>query len=52
MVLPQTFDPQGYGIALPPRDPLYKAINVALLQTTADPLWQQIQDRYLSAPER
>jgi len=52
IVLPQTFDRQGYGIALPPHSPLYKSIDVALLETITDPVWQQIQARYLSPSER
>ena len=52
IVLPQTFDPQGYGIALPPRSPLYKPIDITLLETISEPVWLRIQDRYLSPSER
>ena len=52
IVLPQTFDRQGYGIALPPHSRLYKSIDITLLETIADPVWQQIQARYLNPSER
>ena len=47
MILPQTLDPQGYGIGLPAGSPLYKPIDITLLDVISDPLWQEIQDRYL-----
>ena len=49
-MLPQTFDPQGYGIALPTGSPFFKAMDVALLEAISDPHWQEIQDHYFGKP--
>jgi ABC-type amino acid transport substrate-binding protein len=51
-VLPQSFDPQGYGFGFPAGSPLRKSVDVALLEVISDPVWQEIQDRYLGAAGR
>lgn len=46
-VLPRTFARQDYGIALPPNSPLREPINTVLLRKIAEPIWADIQFRYL-----
>ncbi len=46
-VLPNPFEKQNYGIALPLNSPLRKQINRALLQKLSQPNWQGILYRYL-----
>ncbi|NIV94521.1 transporter substrate-binding domain-containing protein [candidate division KSB1 bacterium] len=46
-VLPETFEHQDYGIALPENSPLREHINRLLLETISQPQWQDILYRYL-----
>lgn len=46
-VLDVVFDPQNYGIALPPGSPLRKQIDVALLEAVQSDWWKQTLFRYL-----
>jgi ABC-type amino acid transport substrate-binding protein len=46
-VLPITFEPQPYGIALQPGSPLRERINRILLRKLAEPKWRDILYRYL-----
>jgi len=46
-VLPITFFPQDYGIALPARSPLREPINRSLLQIKESPAWQGTLAGYL-----
>jgi ABC-type amino acid transport substrate-binding protein len=46
-VLPSTFEPQPYGIALQPGSPLRERINRILLRKLAEPKWRDILYRYL-----
>jgi polar amino acid transport system substrate-binding protein len=46
-VLPNTFLPQDYGIALPEGSPLREPINRSLLKTIQAPEWQNTLARYL-----
>ncbi len=48
-VLPRTFEPQEYGIMLPPGSALREPINQALLEATSDDTWRGILHRYLGA---
>lgn len=47
IVLPFTFSPQSYGIALPQGSPLREPINRALLGVLRTEEWQATLDRYL-----
>lgn len=47
VVLPFTFAPQSYGIALPSGSPLREPINRALLAIVRSDEWQATLDRYL-----
>ncbi len=49
LVLPETFDKQFYGIALPDESPWREAINRALLKKAHGPDWNAILARYLGA---
>jgi len=46
-VLPNTFDEQIYGLALPPGSQLREPINRALLAETGSPAWHELLIRYL-----
>ena len=46
-MLPQTFDRQDYGFALPQGSALREPINRALLAIIAEPEWNQTLTRYL-----
>jgi ABC-type amino acid transport substrate-binding protein len=46
-VLPNTFDRQDYGIALPKGSPLREQINVVLLEKIREPAWQDTIYKYL-----
>ena len=46
-VLPQTFEPQLYAIALPQGSELREPINRALLRRVSGPEWKTVLDRYL-----
>jgi len=46
-VLPQTFEPQLYAIALPQGSTLREPINRALLERVSVPGWKTVLDRYL-----
>ncbi len=46
-VLPNTFERQSYGIALPGGSELREPINRVLLEKTSEPGWQEILERYL-----
>jgi ABC-type amino acid transport substrate-binding protein len=46
-VLAGSFEPQDYGIALPPGSPLREPVNRDLLELLREPLWQEILFRYL-----
>jgi ABC-type amino acid transport substrate-binding protein len=46
-VLPETFLPQDYGIALPDGNPLREPINQVLLEKIQDPSWQNTLSKYL-----
>jgi ABC-type amino acid transport substrate-binding protein len=46
-VLPGSFEPQDYGIALAPGSSLREPINRDLLELLREPLWQEILFRYL-----
>ena len=46
-VLPERFERQDYGIALPTGSPLREPINVVLLETIADPSWEHTLFRYM-----
>lgn len=46
-VLPQTFEPQNYAIALPPSSPDREAINRIILKHLAGDQWQDTLYRYL-----
>jgi polar amino acid transport system substrate-binding protein len=52
VVLPQTIDPQGYGIGFPAGSALCRPVDIALLEVISDPLWQELQDRYLGVQSR
>jgi polar amino acid transport system substrate-binding protein len=47
MVLPQTFEQQNYGIALPNGSPLREPINRILLKEIREKDWQDVLYRYL-----
>jgi ABC-type amino acid transport substrate-binding protein len=46
-LLPFSFEPQSYGIALPPGSTLREPINRALLEITRGEAWRAMLDRYL-----
>ncbi len=46
-VLPQTFQPQFYGIALPERSPLREQFNRVMLRKTSTSAWQDVLFGYL-----
>jgi ABC-type amino acid transport substrate-binding protein len=46
-VLGDTFDPQGYAIALPTGSPWRERIDVALLEVLFDPRWADVVESYL-----
>ena len=46
-VLPQSFERQYYGIAMPGGSPLREPINRALLERVLSPEWRLTLDRYL-----
>lgn len=48
-VLPETFDRQDYGIALPTGSPLREPINRALLEQIRSPEWRLTLSRYLGS---
>ena len=48
-VLPNVFDHQDYGFALPDGSPLREPINRALLKELASDRWQELLVRYLGA---
>ncbi len=48
-VLPRTFEPQDYGIVVPPRSALREPINQALLAVTAGEQWRAVIHSYLGA---
>lgn len=48
-VLDVTFEPQQYGIALPPGSPLREPMNRALLEILVSQGWQTQQSRYLGS---
>lgn len=48
-VLPQTFEQQNYGIALPPRSPLRESVNRVLLKKIKGKAWQDLLYRYLGS---
>jgi polar amino acid transport system substrate-binding protein len=48
-VLPNTFERQDYGIALPAGSKLREPINRVLLKKISEPEWQEILARYLGA---
>ncbi len=50
-VLPQRFENQFYGIALPPQSELREPINRFILRVLDEPRWQEIQARYLGGGE-
>ncbi len=50
-VLPNTFERQDYGIALPAGSKLREPINRVLLQKIREPAWQEILTRYLGHQE-
>ncbi|MCH5376971.1 MAG: transporter substrate-binding domain-containing protein [Planctomycetes bacterium] len=45
-LLPDVFDPQLYGIALPPMSPLREPLNQALLDLLASPSWTAMKAKY------
>jgi polar amino acid transport system substrate-binding protein len=49
-VLPATFDPQVYAIALPPGSDLRTSINLALLDAVRSDWWQETVSTYLGQP--
>jgi polar amino acid transport system substrate-binding protein len=49
-VLPQVFDRQDYGIALPDGSALREPLNRALLDALAGDRWQALLERYLGQP--
>jgi polar amino acid transport system substrate-binding protein len=49
-VLPTTFDPQVYAIALPSGSNLRTPINLALLDAVRSDWWQETVSRYLGQP--
>ncbi|WFR97583.1 transporter substrate-binding domain-containing protein [Rhizobium tumorigenes] len=46
-VLDAVFEPQNYGIAMPPGSTYRKAIDIAILEIVHDDKWKQILFRYL-----
>lgn len=46
-VLPASFHPQYYGIALPQNSPLREAVNQVLLSEISSPAWKETLLRYL-----
>ena len=50
-LLPEVFDPQGYGIALSPGSKWREPINQALLEVLASPGWAAIKTKYFGRPE-
>lgn len=46
-VLGDTFDPQGYAIALPTGSPWREPVNVAVLEELFDPSWDNVVESYL-----
>jgi len=48
-MLPLSFDPQRYAIALPPDSRWRQSLNVVLLEVTQTDWWQQTKQRYLGA---
>ena len=46
-VLPQTFEQQNYGIALPQHSPLREPVNRVLLKKIKGRVWQDVLYRYL-----
>ncbi len=46
-VLPESFELQYYGIALPTGSPLREQVNYVLLQTIESPQWKGLLTRYL-----
>jgi polar amino acid transport system substrate-binding protein len=46
-VLPNIFDRQDYGIALPRNSPLLRPIDIALLDEISSPVWLTTKRRYL-----
>lgn len=46
-VLPESFERQYYGIALPTDSPLRERVNHVLLQTIESPQWKRLLARYL-----
>lgn len=45
-LLSQIFEPQDYGIVLPPRSRLREPVNQALLKVRASPRWSAIKQKY------
>jgi len=50
-LLPEVFEPQVYGIALPPGSKWREPINQALLEILASPGWAAIKAKYFGRPE-
>jgi ABC-type amino acid transport substrate-binding protein len=46
-ILDVDFEPQSYGMALPPSSTYRKAIDIALLETVRGPEWRQTLFRYI-----
>lgn len=46
-VLPNVFERQDYGIALPPGVPFREKLNREILRITREPEWERTLDRYL-----
>lgn len=51
LVLPNIFERQDYGIALPEGSPLRSPINQHLLEIIAEDRWQEVLQRYLGERE-
>lgn len=50
-ILPEIFDAQVYGIALPSGSPLREPINRALLDVLASPRWHAIKSKYFGVSQ-
>ncbi|MDQ2075809.1 transporter substrate-binding domain-containing protein [Marinimicrobium sp. ABcell2] len=50
-VLSTTFERQDYAIALPEGSPLRRPLNLVILETIADPQWQNVLTSYLGEDE-
>ena len=49
-MLPNVFERQDYGFAIPDGSPLRERINRALLKELASDRWTELLERYLGKP--